>query len=68
MKQGAVDCAADARRTNLTMRQLAAVFGVSKSTAARVIEDLGPALALRPPGPIRPWCSADRGRHPGPDP
>ncbi|TCJ89412.1 DDE superfamily endonuclease [Nocardia alba] len=35
-------------RTNLTMRQLAAVFGVSKSVAARVIEDLGPALALRP--------------------
>lgn len=33
---------------NLTMRQLAAVFGVSKSAAARVIEDLGPALALRP--------------------
>ncbi|HLS78883.1 MAG TPA: transposase [Nocardia sp.] len=35
-------------RTNLTMRQLAAVFGVSKSAAARVIEDLGPALGLRP--------------------
>ncbi len=35
-------------RTNLTMRQLAAVFGVSKSAAARVIEDLGPSLALRP--------------------
>ncbi len=35
-------------RTNLTMRQLAAVFGVSKSAAARVIEDLGAALALRP--------------------
>ncbi|MFD3463189.1 transposase [Nocardia fluminea] len=35
-------------RTNLTMRQLAAVFGVSKSAASRVIEDLGPALALRP--------------------
>ncbi|MEU1428128.1 transposase [Nocardia sp. NPDC005746] len=35
-------------RTNLTMRQLAAVFGVSKSAAAPVIDDLGPALALRP--------------------
>ncbi|WP_189034808.1 transposase [Nocardia rhizosphaerihabitans] len=35
-------------RTNLTMRQLAAVFGISKSAAARVIEDLGPALTLRP--------------------
>ena len=41
-------------RTNLTMRQLAAVFGVSKSAAARVIEDLGPALALRPRNPICP--------------
>jgi hypothetical protein len=35
-------------RTNLTMRQLAAVFGGSKSAAARMIEDLGPAMALRP--------------------
>ncbi|MGW4720552.1 transposase family protein [Nocardia sp. NPDC004260] len=35
-------------RTNLTMRQLAAVFGVSKSAAARVIEDLDPAMGLRP--------------------
>ncbi len=35
-------------RTNLTMRQLAAVFGVSKSAAARVINDLGSALGLRP--------------------
>ncbi len=39
-------------RTNLTMRQLAAVFGVSKSAAAQVIEDLGPALALRPRTPF----------------
>jgi hypothetical protein len=35
-------------RTNLTVRQLAPLFGVSKSTAARVIADLGPRLALRP--------------------
>ncbi|UGT64910.1 transposase [Nocardia asteroides] len=35
-------------RTNLTMRQLAAVFGTSKSAAARVIDDLGPALTVRP--------------------
>ncbi|MBQ1112833.1 transposase [Streptomyces anulatus] len=33
-------------RTNLTMRQLALPFGVSKSTAGRVIDDLGPLLAL----------------------
>ncbi|GGO00066.1 hypothetical protein GCM10011610_68680 [Nocardia rhizosphaerihabitans] len=35
-------------RTNLTMREPAAVFGVSKSAAARVVDELGPALALRP--------------------
>jgi hypothetical protein len=34
-------------RTNLTMRQLAALFGTSKSTADRVIDDLAPKLALR---------------------
>jgi hypothetical protein len=40
-------------RTNLTLRQLSAVFGFSKSAAAHVIEDLGPALALRPaPYPV----------------
>ncbi|WP_328492488.1 transposase [Streptomyces sp. NBC_00414] len=33
-------------RTNLTMRQLAPLFGVSKSIAARVIDDVGPFLAL----------------------
>ncbi|MEU2231692.1 transposase [Streptomyces vietnamensis] len=36
------------RRTNLTLRQLAPLFGVSKSTAGRVINHLGPLLALRP--------------------
>ncbi|MFC7940228.1 transposase [Streptomyces sp. NPDC057387] len=35
-------------RTNLTLRQLAPLFGVSKSTAGRVINHLGPLLALRP--------------------
>ncbi|MDW4901149.1 transposase family protein [Streptomyces californicus] len=35
-------------RTNLTLRQLAPLFGVSKSTACRVINHLGPLLALRP--------------------
>jgi len=34
-------------RTNLTLRQLGPLFGVSKSTADRVIDHLGP-LALRP--------------------
>lgn len=35
-------------RTNLTLRQLAPFFGVSKSAADRVIRHLGPLLALRP--------------------
>ncbi|MGW5172342.1 transposase family protein [Streptomyces nodosus] len=35
-------------RTNLTMRQLAPLFGASKSAADRIIDHLGPMLALRP--------------------
>ncbi|MGC5006712.1 transposase [Streptomyces sp. DT203] len=35
-------------RTNLTMRQLAPLFGISKSAADRVIDRLGPSLALQP--------------------
>jgi hypothetical protein len=35
-------------RTNLTMRQLAPLFGVSKSAADRIIDQLGPLLALQP--------------------
>ncbi|MEU3528758.1 transposase [Streptomyces sp. NPDC038707] len=35
-------------RTNLPLRQLAPLFGVSKSTAGRVINHLGPLLALQP--------------------
>ncbi|QUW88887.1 MULTISPECIES: transposase family protein [unclassified Streptomyces] len=34
-------------RTNLTLRQLAPLFGVSKSAANRIIDHLGPALALQ---------------------
>ncbi|MEV6726437.1 transposase [Streptomyces xanthochromogenes] len=34
-------------RTNLTLRQLAPLFGVSKSAADRVIDHLGPCLALQ---------------------
>jgi DDE superfamily endonuclease/DDE family transposase len=34
-------------RTDLTMRQLAPLFGVSKSAADRIIGHLGPELALR---------------------
>ncbi|GAA2937267.1 transposase [Streptomyces mexicanus] len=34
-------------RTNLTLRQLGPLFGVSKSAAARIIGHLGPLLALR---------------------
>jgi hypothetical protein len=32
-------------RTNLTLRQLAPLFGVSKSAADRIIDHFGPALA-----------------------
>jgi hypothetical protein len=35
-------------RTNLTMRQLGPLFGVSHSAAHRVIDTLGPLLALAP--------------------
>lgn len=35
-------------RTNLTLRQLALLFGVSKSAAGRIIDELGPKLALCP--------------------
>ncbi|MET9872368.1 transposase family protein, partial [Streptomyces sp. NPDC006386] len=34
-------------RTNLTLRQLAPLFGVSKSAADRIIDHLGPARALQ---------------------
>lgn len=34
-------------RTNMTLRQLALLFGISKSAADRIIDHLGPALALR---------------------
>jgi hypothetical protein len=34
-------------RTNLTLRQLAPLFGVSKSAADRIVDHLGPLLALR---------------------
>jgi hypothetical protein len=34
-------------RTNLTLRQLAPLFGVSKSAADRIIDHLGPALSLQ---------------------
>ncbi|MFF4248954.1 transposase [Streptomyces sp. NPDC001822] len=34
-------------RTNLTMRQIAPLFGISKSAADRVIDILGPLLALQ---------------------
>src|SRR5690606_36968951 len=35
-------------RTNLTMRQLAPLFGISPATVCRVIQRLGPMLALEP--------------------
>lgn len=35
-------------RTNLDMRQLAPLFGVSPATVCRVIQRLGPPIALEP--------------------
>ncbi|MER6523363.1 transposase [Streptomyces sp. NPDC001553] len=35
-------------RTNLTLRQLAPLFGISKSAAGRIVSQLSPLLALRP--------------------
>lgn len=35
-------------RTNLTLRQLAPLFGISRSATDRVIDHLGPMLALQP--------------------
>lgn len=42
-------------RTNLTMRQLAPLSGVSKSAADPIIDPLGPILALEP----RKWFAKD---------
>ncbi|GAA2746125.1 transposase [Kitasatospora cinereorecta] len=47
-------------RTNLTMRQLAPLFGISTATVCRVVQRLGPLLALEPaprpqPGVERLW-------------
>jgi hypothetical protein len=35
-------------RTNLTMRQIGPLFGISHSAAHRVIDTVGPLLALAP--------------------
>ncbi|GLX48861.1 hypothetical protein Shyhy01_18110 [Streptomyces hygroscopicus subsp. hygroscopicus] len=35
-------------RTNLILRQLAPLFGISKSAADRIVDHLGPSLALQP--------------------
>jgi hypothetical protein len=50
-----VTCAA--LRTNLTVRELAAVAGISKSTVHRIVADITPRLArlLRTPLPDRRW-------------
>ncbi|MFE1782223.1 transposase [Streptomyces sp. NPDC059506] len=42
-------------RTNLTLRRLAPLFGISKSAADRIVDQLGPALALQP----RRWFRRD---------
>ncbi|MFG3089770.1 transposase family protein [Streptomyces antibioticus] len=54
------------RRTNLTMRRLAPLFGVSKPAADRIIDHLGPILALQPRKRFTNWHRAHRGRHRAP--
>ncbi|WP_419249010.1 hypothetical protein [Streptomyces canus] len=51
----------------MTMRQLAPLFGVSKSAADRIIDHLGPMLALRQRRRFRK-DTAHRGRNLGADP
>jgi Helix-turn-helix of DDE superfamily endonuclease len=41
-------------RTSLTMRQIGPLFGISHSSAHRVIDTLGPLLALTPAARCRP--------------
>lgn len=41
-------------RTNLTMRQIAALFGTSKSAADRIIDDLAPNSRSDPGSGMRP--------------
>lgn len=45
-------------RTNLTMRQLAPLFGICPATVCRIIQRLGPLLALEPAP--RPALAAER--------
>lgn len=45
---GRASPAGGGRRTNLTMRQRAPLFGVSSATVCRVIQRLAPLLALEP--------------------
>ncbi|EDY49176.1 conserved hypothetical protein [Streptomyces clavuligerus] len=45
-------------RTNLTMRQLAPLFGISPATVCRIIQRLRPLLALEPAP--RPVADVDR--------
>ncbi|MFF3420426.1 transposase [Streptomyces sp. NPDC002698] len=45
-------------RTNLTMRQLAPLFGISSATVCRAVQRLGPLLALEPAP--RPMTDTER--------
>jgi transposase len=42
-------------RTNLTLRQLAPLFGISKSSADRIIDHTAPQLALKTSFPLAGW-------------
>lgn len=51
-------------RTNLTLRQLAPLFGISKSAADRIINHLGPSLAPTAQA-VPQGHRTDRGWNPG---
>lgn len=55
-------------RTNLTLRQLAPLFGISRSAADRTIDHLGPKLAPSATQAIREGLLAHRGRNPATHP
>jgi len=44
-------------RTNLTMRQLGALFGVCAGTVCRTVKQVGPHLALAPVAKRRPGAA-----------
>jgi hypothetical protein len=55
-------------RTNLTLRQLSPLFGISQSAAGRIVSQLGLLARTAAAQSLQQRHRADRGRHPGADP